>query len=63
MKTKVVDLNNLTVEGIQRLIDEAYYDGYSDGYAQGAAHTNWNPYIKFIDTSEKEKWGDIKITC
>lgn len=64
MKTKVVDLNNLTVEGIQRLIDEAYNDGYADGYAQGvAASTNWTPYIKFIDPSEKEKWDYTKITC
>lgn len=64
MRTRVVDLTNLTIEGIQRLIDEAYNDGYADGYAQGvSAHTNWTPYIRITDPPEKEKWDNIKITC
>lgn len=63
MKTRVVDLNNLTIEGIQRLIDEAYNDGYADGYAQGVTHTNWTPYITFTDPSEKERWDYTHVIC
>lgn len=53
MKIDEVDLNNLTVEGIRRLISEAYYEGYSQGYNEASAHKdpNYNPDFCFYGPS------------